>query len=224
VGLIEAEGFCSRDAGGNLTGFNVETARLLCQRMGASCRLEVMSLTDVISGVSEGRVQIGFGNLLKSPEREQVMLFSHPYWRSSSIFIGAPALADLALPAQLAGKRVAVQTGSRQHAWAKAQRHGAQVVEVAHADGVMAALINGDADLGLLPMVVALNYLKSEQGKRFDFIGSPTDSDGLGGSVHIVVSKDRPDLLSGLDKVLDASVRDGSLHALSRRFLPFDVY
>ncbi|WP_431855869.1 substrate-binding periplasmic protein [Azospirillum sp.] len=228
IRVAVAEGappFSHRGPDGALTGFNVDIMRALCRAMAAACRFDEVPFQDVLEAVASGRYDVGLSNFLRSPEREARVAFSAPYWRSSSSLVGPAAETDRAVPQALAGRRVAVNGGSRQHAYA-ARIAGtlAALVEAPNLSGVWDALRDRRADLALVPTLAALGFLMSEEGKPFSTIGTPLVGDGLGGTVHIVVTKGRPDLKTAVDNAIAAIRADGSYQEVNRRYFPFDVY
>ena len=220
-----ARPFVETDDAGRLTGgFNVELARLLCQRMGRSCSLEQADFPQVLTGIEEGTFQVGIANLLKTPERERKMLFSAPIWRSTSSFV-APAGQPAVDPARArALYRVCVVRKSQQEAFLLAQTGPVDHV-VSHASygELFAVLARGGCDAALLPTVNVLAFLDSEAGKGYDYSGPPLRDPRLSGTVHIVVGKGRPELLRAIDDAIADIGRDGSYRRLIARFFPFDI-
>ncbi|MBF0307054.1 MAG: amino acid ABC transporter substrate-binding protein [Alphaproteobacteria bacterium] len=218
--------FSFRDEDGALTGFNVEVGRALCEAMGATCRFEAVPLAQLVDGVAEGRIHFGLGNLLKTPEREKRMAFSQSYWRSTSSYIarrGATPGPDGLPPGSAT---IAVQAGSRQekHVGEALARNGLRVL-TAHSIGEVLQLVaDGTAEVALVPTLTGLGFLRSPAGKDLDFLGEPLSGGNLGGSVHIVVAPGRPDLLTRLNGALDAIQKDGSYHAMTRKYFPFSIY
>ncbi|OJX79435.1 ABC transporter substrate-binding protein [Magnetospirillum sp. 64-120] len=210
---------------GRLTGgFNVELARLLCSRMGRICSLEKTSFPQLVTRVEEGTFQIGFANLLKTPEREQKMLFSTPIWRSTSSFVtrsGAPAIQ----PATARQKaRICVVRKTAQEAYV-AELPGPlnNMVPVSSHAEVFAGLTQGQCDAALLPTVHVLSFLASPDGVGYDYSGAPVQDPRLSGNVYIVVAKSRPELLEALNQAFADINRDGTYRALIARFFPFDI-
>lgn len=226
VAVMEATPpFSHRNADGTLTGFNVDIMRALCRAMTATCRFDEVPFQDLLEAVASGRFDFGLANFLRTPERETRVAFSAPYWRSSSSVVGPAAEIDRAVPDALAGRRLAVIVGSRQHAYAtRIAGTLAAVVERQHLNEVWQALRQGQADMALVPTLAALGFLTSEEGRPFSTVGTPLMEGGLGGTVHIVLPKGRADLQTAVDKAIAAIRADGSYQEINRRYFPFDVY
>jgi ABC-type amino acid transport substrate-binding protein len=84
--------FAYENEQGQTEGFNFDLANLICGKLKKACRVEIMPFADVLAGVSEGKVSIAIANLLKTPEREKVMLFSKPIWRLRGDSKSAPSI------------------------------------------------------------------------------------------------------------------------------------
>ena len=223
VAVMEATPpFSYRAADGTLTGFNVEIMQALCRVMAATCSFEEVAFQDVLEAVAAGRYEYGLANFLRTPEREARAVFSAPYWRSSSSFIGHVGETDRAMPQAAAGRRVAVIRGSRQNAYMV--RMGGTPVEVVHRADQWQALRDGRADFALMSTLAALGFLMSDEGKAFSTVGTPLMDDGLGGTVHIVMPPGRPELKGAVDEAIGTIRTDGSYQEINRRYFPFDVY
>lgn len=226
VAVMEASPpFSYRAADGTLTGFNVEIMQALCRAMAATCSFEEVPFQNLLEAVAGGRYEYGLANFLRTPEREARAAFSAPYWRSSSSFVGPAGETDHAVPQAVAGRRVAVIHGSRQHAY-MAQRAGtpAGLVEVTHVTEMWQALRDGRAEFALVSTLAALGFLVSDAGKAFSTIGTPLMDGGLGGTVHIVMPPDRSDLKGAVDEGIGTIRTDGSYQEINRRYFPFDVF
>lgn len=216
--------FSYRGDDGALTGFNVEVGRALCDAMKATCRFEAVPLAQLVDGVAEGRIDLGLGNLLKTPEREKKMAFSQPYWRSTSSWVakrGAKPGVDGLPPGSAA---IAAQSGSRQEKHVRETQGGLAVLTAASIGDVLQLVADGKAEVALVPTLAGLGFLRSPAGKDLDFLGEPLSGGNLGGPVHIVVPPGRPDLLARLNGALDAIQKDGSYHATTRKYFPFSIY
>ena len=149
---------------GSFKGINVEVAAQVCARLRLHCRFQPMPLVALVAQVRDGKAQIGFGNLAKTAEREQFMLFSRPYWRSTSVFVGRRELAGKSTADLVRGRKVAVQEGSRQAKWLH-ENFGQTTTLVSRPTifDVLATLPLHQADLALAPMMT-MHIVRSISG------------------------------------------------------------
>ena len=219
-----ARPFFYTDDQGNPAGFNPELAELLCQHMGRSCTLEPTTFPHLIAGIEQGAYQIGFGNMLKTPEREQKMLFSAPIWRSTTSFITA-ADAPVIVPEQVKAKApvCAVHKSQQETFLANLEGPPENLVSLPGFAALFTALEQGRCAAALVPTANALDFLTSAAGQGFDYSGPPLQSPQLSGTVHIVVSKGHPELVEALNKAIAAITLDGSYRRLIAHHFPFDI-
>ncbi|MES2877172.1 MAG: transporter substrate-binding domain-containing protein [Pseudomonadota bacterium] len=216
--------FSYLDEHGELTGFNVEFGRALCRKLGETCRIEPMAFLRILSSVVEAQIDIGIGNTLKTPEREKQMAFSVPYWRSTSSFFGVSGTAFTDARDALNKYRVCVIKGSRQHEYlGQLGANVSNLVPVSSNLDIIIGVRQGRCPVALAPTMQILNFLQSEEGKGFSFLGKPLMSQGLGGTVHMVVRLDKPDLLRRVDQAIKDLILDGTHEKLSRRYFPFSI-
>lgn len=221
--------FSHRDADGVLVGFNIEFGRELCRSLQAVCSFDAAPFKQIIDDVAAGRYDIGFGNVLRTPDREQRLLFSIPYWRSSSSLVGQRGQPEMALDEAIRSRRIAAIRGSRQHE-ALSRLAGsdpallANLVTVSTLEELWAAMRNGKSDLAIGPTLNVVHFLLSDAGDGFETIGTPMSEDGLGGTVHIVFPPGQHELKASVDRALTALRNDGTYQRINRSYFPFDIY
>lgn len=210
---------------------NDALTRELCRRLMARCSLHPQPFAEIIPAVEAGRYQLGVGNVIRSPEREARVLFSHPLWRASSRLVGTPAAIRRHRPADggelrvhaLRGARVAVVRGSQQHRFlarqAPAQR--LTLAETPTLAEALRALLDGRADFALMPVRGAYFLLAQQAPDSVAFAGPALTEEGLGGTVHLILPKTEEALLHEVDRALDAMRGDGSFQRIVRRYMPF---
>ena len=94
----------------SLSLFNEDMAREICRRMNRQCDMVYGPMSDILPDVEGGRIDMGFGSFLRTPEREARVEFSAPIWRSSSRLVATPAAVRQfvqlnGVPPNLAGLR-----------------------------------------------------------------------------------------------------------------------
>lgn len=210
---------------------NDALARELCRRLAARCSQHPLPFADIIPGVEAGNFQIGVGNVLRTPERESHVLFSHPLWRSSSRLVGKPAGIARHRPSDgselrlqtLHAVRVAVVRGTQQQRYlnrlAPAQK--LTLVETATVGESLRTLLDDRADFALMPIRSAYFLLAAQSPGTLSFAGPALTAEGLGGTVHLILPKSEKTLCREVDAALDAMRSDGTFHRIIRRYMPF---
>lgn len=209
---------------GELVGFNVDLGRAICEQLKRPCRVEAMPFPQVIPAVSAGRADIGLGNVLKTPEREKLVAFSIPIWRSTSSFISSAGNRWTTPADAVKNKTVCVVDGGVQQTYVRALGvPPPSLLAKATNLAVLESLQQGECVLALLPTMQALPFLQTPAGKPYTFLGTPMAQDGLGGTVHVVVRPDQTALLNGVNEAIRVLIRNGMHEKISRRYFPFSI-
>lgn len=103
--------------GGQVVGIDVEIARAIAERLGVRLEVRDMKFAGLIEAVRRGEVDVVLADMAITPERERVVLFSIPYQVDPSTVI-ASAASPIHSVEDLRGKKVGVQVGTVQEAWA----------------------------------------------------------------------------------------------------------
>lgn len=215
---------------GSLAEFNEELAREICRRLKARCQVSNMPFADILPGVEARRFDIGFGNYLRTPEREKRVAFSDPILRSSSRLVGS-ALAirrfahgdsqDIAVD-RLRGARLSVVGSTQQEAYllSIAPAQELQVVATKTLAEAFALLREDKVDFSLMPALSAYAVLSGEPEGGLVFVGPGMTGSGLGGTVHLILPRDEEGLRKSLNEAIAAMRADGTYHRIVRRFFP----
>jgi ABC-type amino acid transport substrate-binding protein len=219
--------------GSELIAVNDDLAREICRRLHARCTVSFVPFSAVLPGVEDGRFDLGFGNLLRTPERDKRVAFSTPIWRSSSRLVGTPATAE-AFAVKLSqavsvdnlrDARVAALEGSQQLAFLNtiANQRSLTVSSRKTAQEVIEALRDNSADFGLLSVLSAYALLNRDTTRQIEFIGSAVADRGLGGTVHIALPLHNDTLRQSVDQAIAAIRADGSFQRIARRHFPLGL-
>lgn len=218
---------------GGLTGFNEALAREICRRAAAHCKMTYRTFVDILPGVESAQFDLGFGNFLRTPEREKRVAFSSAIWRSSSRLLAKPQIAlrtaselgaEVTLDS-LRNTRVAVVEGTLQQAYLAtiAAERGLQVISYKTMAEVIAALRQDQADFLLMPTLSTFALVSREPAGNFEFVGPPVADRGLGGSVHIAIPRQREDVLLAVNQAIAGIRADGTYQRIVRQFFPFSL-
>jgi ABC-type amino acid transport substrate-binding protein len=223
--LAQTPPFSLRREDGTLAGFNVDIARGLCKGMAVACQITELPFVDVLPALEAGRVDFAVANILKTPARAERIDFTDHYWRSTSSFVGPVGQAPGFQTAGLAGRRIGVQKGTVQERWLRRQYAGTTtILAVDTAAERIALLTEGRVDAVLAPTLAFFDFLASEAGQGFTFLGEAMMADNLGGPVCIGLPKGRDALRTALNMALKAMLRRGDYDAISRRYFPISIY
>lgn len=219
--------------GYEVIAFSEDIAREICRRLNAHCRVNYVAFAEILPGVESGRFDLGFGNFLRTPEREKRVTFSDPIWRSSSRLVATPATAsafaaklDQAVTLNnLRDARVVALENSQQFAFLKriARERNLTVIGAATPAAVISTVRDDGADFALLPILTAYAQLRRDGTQQFEFVGLAQAGHGLGGTVNIALPKQRNELRHSVNWALAASRADGTFQRIMHRHLPVNL-
>lgn len=233
IGVYDKAAIRKGQATGGLAEFNEALAREICRRAGVDCVFASLEFKGIFDGVATGEYQLGFGNFLRTPEREQRVAFSAPIWRSSSRLIGTLATAKRFAPEvgpevtleRLVGARIIAVTGTAQHRYLQthAAERGLRIVDTSVLQEAVASLLSDEADFLLAPALSGYALISSLPDGKLQFIGPAVAEHSLGGSVHIALPKGNAAVQKAVDRAIAAIRADGTYQRIVRQFFPFSL-
>lgn len=235
LGSYDEQALSRTDAGrrNELSAFNEDLAREICRRINARCLITNLKFAEILPGIEAQKFELGFGNFLRTPEREARVGFSETIWRSSSRLVATPATArrfaaqqgaEISLDSLRDARIVAVpETQQYRYLQGLASEHRVTLLGAESYVEVFALLRQGKADFALLPMLSAYVQLGRNGGDKLAFFGAPMAASGLGGSVHIALPKTDEVLRQKVNAAIASLRADGSFHRIVRRYFPFSL-
>lgn len=218
---------------GGLNGFSEMLAREICRRAAVRCIFSNQALADILPGVEAGQFDLGFGNFLRTPEREMRVAFSDSIWRSSSRLLTKPHVAartaiqlkrEVTLDS-LTKVRVGVVEGSVQQSYLQgiAKAHGLEVLSYRTVAELITALRDDRVEFLLMPVLSSYAMINREPAGSFEFVGPPVLDRGLGGTVHIAIPKQKAEVLLVVNEAIASMRADGTYLRIVRQFFPFSL-
>jgi len=203
------------DAASQPMGYDVDVANELARRLNVG-RVEFIAsnFQSFIEGVRANRFDMVIsGQTITPPRREQVD-FSRPYEVNGvSIFVNAGNRSINGLP-DLAGRRVGVSAGTTNEQLAREKIAGADVRTYENATLALTDLGHGGVDAVLVSRFQG-SFLADRNRLPIKPVGGLLEREINGMSFK----KDSPRLKQAVDKTLAAMIDDGTLSAISRRWL-----
>jgi ABC-type amino acid transport substrate-binding protein len=213
------------DEEGELAGFDVDTAKALCKSMNVRCLLTHRPWEELIPGLILGEYDAVIACMARTPDREQQIDFTGHYFRSKTGFIGLASTAVILSPEGLRGKILASQKGTAQGALLLERYNRSKVKLYPTMTEAYRAMAGGEVELVLTPMLAALEFLKSDIGQRYDFVGDALQQEEYAFTpAHIAVRKGNHLLRKRLDDALHDIRINGSYDRINRKYFPFSIY
>ena len=228
--LADGRGPGGREQG--LNGASAELAREICRRISAHCKYDYLLFSEMLPAMQAKRYEIGVGNFLRTPERELIVNFSDSIATSSSRLLAIPERAAIFTTkagsltvSALRDARVVVLAGSSQQQYLNrvAVEQRLSVVSVHSTTEILPLLRKGEADFWLTPVFLAYTVISAEPPGSYQFYGPPEVDNGLGGSVHLALTKDDATLTALVNKALAQIRADGTYHRIVRQYFPVSL-
>ncbi|MGV8921083.1 MAG: transporter substrate-binding domain-containing protein [Pseudomonas sp.] len=216
--------FNSKDASGQVVGFDVDIGNALCAKMKVECEVVAADWDAIIPALNSDQFNFLISSMSITDERKQVVDFTAPYYSNKLQFIASKAVelnVDKATFKQtLAGKNIGAPRGTLAAEWLQNNLGDVATIVLydtqADANSNLAA---GHLDAVLADKFVSYEWLKSEVGKSYEFKGTPVvDNDKIG----IAVRKGDP-LLERLNTALKEIISDGTYKKINDKYFPFSI-
>ncbi|THK35528.1 transporter substrate-binding domain-containing protein [Ensifer sp. MPMI2T] len=199
-------------------GYDIDMANLIAEKLGVKVELVPVTSANRIPYLQTNKVDLVISSLGKNPEREKVIDFSTAY---APFFNGVFGPAELAAakPEELAGKVVGVTRGAVEDLeLTKIAPTDTVIKRYEDNNGTISAFLSGQVEAVATGNVVAAAILAKNPPKRpelkFLIKNSPC---------YIGLSKEQPALLEKVNGIIAAAKADGSLNAISQKWLGSDL-
>ncbi|MCP5415880.1 MAG: ABC transporter substrate-binding protein [Chromatiaceae bacterium] len=205
------------DQDGQVAGFDVDIAKALCTRMDTECVFVTQDWDGIIPGLLARKYDAVVASMSITEERKKAVDFSDRYY-SNSLAMIAKSGTNID-PTQLQGKSVGAQraTIAADHANAI---EGANVKLYDTQENAYLDLNSGRIDVLMTDRLPGYDWLNSEQGKGFEFIGDAID---IGDQIGIAVRKGDK-LRERLNKAIEEIRADGTYQRINAKYFPFSIY
>ena len=97
--------------GDKYVGFDIDMWDAIATELGVTYQLQPMDFAGIIPALQTGQVDVALAGITIKPERQEVIDFSDGYY-DSGLLLMVPADSAIASAADLAGKTLAVKTGT----------------------------------------------------------------------------------------------------------------
>jgi L-cystine transport system substrate-binding protein len=211
--------FTFHDASGKLTGFDVEIATAIAQRLGVKPVFVEGKWDGLIAGLDVNRYDAVINEVSVTDARKAKYDFSTPYIATRGVLIVRNDNTTIHSFDDLKGKKSAQTLTSDFGKIAAA--HGADVVPVQGFNESVDLLTSGRVDATIND---SLSYLDFKQHRPDAPVKiAATDTAGEAESSAVLIRKGNPDLLAAIDKALADIKADGTYKKISVKYFGKDV-
>ncbi len=195
---------------GEPAGFEIDLGNAICEKAALTCEWVINDWDSIIPNLLAGNYDLIMAGMSITDERLETIDFTQNYFPPDpSKFVSAAGSG--VDPSALEGKRVGVQGGTIQAAYAEENLGGTNtVVSFGTADQAMADLAAGNLDT-ILADGAYLEPVVAASNGALEFVGEDVM---IGNGVGAGIRKDDAELKAKLDEALTALKADGTVDKL----------
>lgn len=156
---------------GEYTGFDIEMWKAIADELGMEYELRPMDFSGIIPALQTGQVDVALAGITIKPEREEVIDFSDGYY-DSGFRLMVPADSDIASWDDLAGKMLAVKTGTSASDWAEENLPDTELRKFPNIDNAYLELRTGRVDAAMHDTPNVLYYVATAGGGQVKAVGA----------------------------------------------------
>lgn len=226
--------FENLDEAGNIVGWDIDVAKALAEKLGVELEIRSMEFDAVLSSVAAGKVHMGMAGISNTAKRDESVDFSMNVFDSSQMIIVREDNTSINGPMDLAGKTVAVQSGTignwladMDEDYAYETNDAGETVAILGqpasvtklSSGMMAIqqVKNGQADaviLDKLPAQTIVESLNKEGGAQLKILETSVYDDAYA----FAIGEGNSSLKAWIDQALEELEKDGVIAELNAKW------
>ncbi|MBT9385143.1 transporter substrate-binding domain-containing protein [Pseudooceanicola sp. CBS1P-1] len=214
--------FESLDADGKLVGYDIDLMTAVCKAAALACDIQPAAWDGMIPGLMQGKYDALISQLTVTDQRRKIIAFSDIYSHPIFRFVARKDSGIDISPEGLAGKTIAVQTGTPMDKFVTAEFPKAKIKRYDSGSATYLDLTGGRADVTIsYEAQIRYSFLKSPEGADYALTGpryTGEDSPELGEGVAIALNKRDPELVKAVNAGLAKIREDGTLAALNKTY------
>ena len=199
---------------GKRTGFDIELVEALGKAMGRPIEWIDIDFKGLVPGLVSRRFDVAVSAIYITDERKKVVDFTNSYYSGGLVVMVKDGNKAIAKPADLAGKKVSVQVGTKSVQFLKEKYPQAQLVEVEKNQEMFNLVDIGRADACVTGKPAAYQYARTKGGLKVLPEQLTTEEYG------IAVRKDLTDLTKALNDALAKVKADGTYDKIVAKWFP----
>ncbi|ATR83738.1 ABC transporter substrate-binding protein [Pseudomonas sp. HLS-6] len=220
--------FESKNADGELVGFDIDLGNAICAQLKAKCVWVETAFDSIIPALRAKKFDGVLSAMTVNEKRKQNVAFSDRLYNSPNRLIAKKDSGLLPTVESLKGKRVGVAQGTTQEAFVKAMwaPHGVIMVSYQNQDVLYPDLVSGRIDASLTDAAVAdIGFLQTPRNTGFAFAGDAVKHDELlGEGIAIGLRKDDHELIEAINGALAEMHKNGTYDTIQKKYFSFDIY
>lgn len=215
------------DEEGELTGFNVDLARVLCDVLSVECSVRSESWGRLLDMLKEGEADAVIASIRVTKETLRKVDFTDAYYHTPARFVALKESRQVAVtPEALSGRKIGVVAKTAHEAYLKDFFSSTSVVSFETSEDAKAALRKGEVDFLFGDGVTLMFWINGTSSEGCcEFRGGPfTESNYFGEGIGIAVRKGNRQLRDALNYGLHLARTEGRFEELHLRYFPLSFF
>jgi polar amino acid transport system substrate-binding protein len=200
----------------NISGYDIEVMNAVAEDLGLEVTYQDTSFDTIFRDLSQGKFDAVVAATTITPEREQKVDFSDPYYAADQALVVTPG-SDIATVEDLAGMTVGAQDGTTGEAYANDETDASDVRGFPEGPDAIQALKAGQVDATIIDQPVAQDALEKEGGIEIPTV-IPT-----GELYGIPFATDNDALRERVNQALQTLKDDGTFDELYQKYFKIDA-
>ena len=201
----------------NYEGFDIDLVNEIAKDLELEVAIEDTSFDTIFTDVAQGKFDMVASAATITPEREQQVDFSDPYYEAEQALL-VPEGSDITSVEDLSGLTVGAQDGTTGEAYAQDDTDAGSVRGFPNGPAAIAALQNGQVEATIIDQPVAQDAIdKGETG--FELATTIPTGELYG----LAFAQDTPALLEAVNESLASMKEDGRLNDLYQKWFKIDA-
>jgi L-cystine transport system substrate-binding protein len=209
--------FTFHDENGELTGFDVEIAREVAERLGVEAEFMETQWDAMFAGLDAERFDMIANQVGIRPDRQEKYDFSEGYITSAAVLIVNESNNDIKAFEDLNGKKSAQTLTSNYGDIAKS--HGAELVGIEGFNQAIELLAQNRADATINDKLSFLDFKKQKPDAPVKIVATADDASQSG----LMFRKGNETLVEEVNKALQGMIEDGTYLEISKKWFGEDV-
>jgi polar amino acid transport system substrate-binding protein len=198
-------------------GFDIDLVNEIAKDLDLEVSIQDTAFDTIFTDVAQGKFDMVASASTITPEREQQVDFSDPYYEAEQALL-VPEGSDIKTVEDLAGLTVGAQDGTTGEAFANDETDAGSVRGYPNGPPAIAALQNGQVDATIIDQPVAQDAIDKGQGGFELATTIPT-----GELYGLAFAQDTPNLLAQVNESRAAMKEDGRLNDLYQKWFKIDA-
>ena len=199
---------------GSVEGIEIDILNLICKELGVELEIQQMDFESVLPGVQAGKYDLGVSGITADEDRKKNTLFTDAYCLAAQAIV-VTANGSIKSKADLAGKAVAVQTGTTAEKFCMSE--GYKVNSYAANSDAELSVLNGKVDAWVIDDLTAAEMVAAYNADHDDKLVILDEA--MTTEPYAFATKlGNDDLINEINKILKKLLDDGTIESTFKKY------